>query len=197
MRQRILVVAKDMALRGRLARALKGGGYAVELAESAAHARRIGLRGFALSLVAPDGLGPEAKTLLGERETNSPKPLVIDADGSDGFRFSDDAELLTRVAEALGPVAEADAPEPALRFDRYRLDIAGAALTDETGQAVPLTRGEFSLLREFVRRPGRVLSRDQLLNSLAGRDAESYDRSIDMLMVRLRRKIEADPNGRA
>ncbi len=48
-------------------------------------------------------------------------------------------------------------------------------------------------MREFVRRPGRVLSRDQLLNSLAGRDAESYDRSIDMLMVRLRRKIEADP----
>ncbi len=193
MRQRILVVAKDMALRGRLARALKSGGYAVELAESPAHARRIGLRGFALSLVALDGLGPDAKSFLGELETNAAKPLLIGADGSDGFRFSDDADLLARIAEALRPVAEADAPEPVLRFDRYQLDIAGYALTDETGLAIPLTRGEFSLLREFVRRPGRVLSRDQLLNSLAGRDAESYDRSIDMLMVRLRRKIEADP----
>ncbi len=137
MRQRILVVAKDIALRGRLARALKSGEYAVELAESPEHARRIGLRGFALSLVALDGLGPEGKTLLGELETNSPKRLVIDAEGSDGFRFSDDAELLTRVAEALGrPVTEADAPEPALRFDRYRLDISGYALTDDTGQAI-------------------------------------------------------------
>ncbi len=71
MRQRILVVAKDMALRGRLARALKGGGYGVELAENVAHARRIGLKGFVLSLVAADGLGPETRKLLDELETNS------------------------------------------------------------------------------------------------------------------------------
>jgi two-component system OmpR family response regulator len=54
-------------------------------------------------------------------------------------------------------------------------------------------RGEFSLLREFLQRPGRVLSRDHLLLALSGREAEAYDRSIDMLVVRLRRKIEPDP----
>ncbi len=66
-------------------------------------------------------------------------------------------------------------------------------MSDEAGKDVPLTRGEFHLLRAFVQRPGRVLSRDQLLQMLAGRDAELYDRSIDMLVVRLRRKIEPDP----
>ena len=61
------------------------------------------------------------------------------------------------------------------------------------GKPVALTPGEFALLRELVRRPGRVLSRDQLSRALAGRDAEPYERGIDMLVARLRRKIEADP----
>ena len=63
----------------------------------------------------------------------------------------------------------------------------------QTGKEVPLTHGEFGLLRAFVQRAGRVLSRDQLLQLLSGRDAEAYDRSIDMQIVRLRRKIEPDP----
>jgi adenylate cyclase len=56
-----------------------------------------------------------------------------------------------------------------------------------------LTRGELALLREFVRRPGRVLSRDQLLDAVVGRRAALFDRSIDVLVGRLRRKIEPDP----
>ena len=84
--------------------------------------------------------------------------------------------------------------EPALQFGGgYRLDLAGHALVDKTGREVPLTSGEFGLLRAFVQRPGRVLTRDQLLQILTGRDAEAYDRSIDMQIVRLRRKIEPDP----
>ena len=63
----------------------------------------------------------------------------------------------------------------------------------QTGKEVPLTHGEFGLLRVFVQRAGRVLSREQLLHLLSGRDAEAYDRSIDMQIVRLRRKIEPDP----
>ena len=82
---------------------------------------------------------------------------------------------------------------PVLEFRGYRLDLAGHSLLDATGREVPLTHGEFGLLRVFVQRAGRVLSRDQLLHLLSGRDAEAYDRSIDMQIVRLRRKIEPDP----
>jgi adenylate cyclase len=58
---------------------------------------------------------------------------------------------------------------------------------------VTLTRSEFALLVAFVRNPGRVLSRDQLLDAVLGRQAEPYDRSIDVLVGRLRKKIEPDP----
>ncbi len=198
MRERILTVARDVALRARLARALKDAGYGVELAESAEHARRIGLKEVALAVVAADGLGADATGLTAELEAKGTKTLLIATRGAapepGTLDPSDEAGLLARIAAALRPLTEAKAaPEPVLGFGVYRLDLAGHALTDETGSEVPLTRGEFSLLREFAQRPGRVLSRDQLLNALAGRDAESYDRSIDMLVVRLRRKIEPDP----
>ena len=58
---------------------------------------------------------------------------------------------------------------------------------------IPLTRGEFALLREFIRHPGRVLSRDYLLDALGGKRPDPFDRSIDVLVGRLRKKIEADP----
>ena len=113
---------------------------------------------------------------------------------SDVLDVSDEAGLLARVAEALAPAPEPDKVEPVLQFGGgYRFDLAGHALVDKTGREVPLTSGEFGLLRAFVQRPERVLTRDQLLQILTGRDAEAYDRSIDMQIVRLRRKIELDP----
>jgi len=58
---------------------------------------------------------------------------------------------------------------------------------------VPLSGGEFELLTVFATHPGRVLSRDQLLDLARGREAQPFDRSIDVQVSRLRRKIEADP----
>ncbi len=84
------------------------------------------------------------------------------------------------------------APE-VLRFEDRTLDLAGRAFLDADGREVQLTRAEFTLLATFVRRPGRVLSRDELRHAVAGRTSEPYDRSIDMLVARLRRKIEPDP----
>jgi DNA-binding winged helix-turn-helix (wHTH) protein len=66
-------------------------------------------------------------------------------------------------------------------------------LARASGEAIPLTRGEFALLRMFVARPGRVISRDALLDAFAKRRFESFDRSVDVLIGKLRRKIEADP----
>jgi adenylate cyclase len=78
-----------------------------------------------------------------------------------------------------------------LRFADFVLDISKYTLTDAGGRDVPLRRSEFALLRAFLRAPGRVLSRDHLLDATSGRLSERFDRSIDMLVSRLRRKVEA------
>src|SRR5215469_12914625 len=80
-----------------------------------------------------------------------------------------------------------------VRFAGLVLDLDAQALVRESGEAIPLTRGEFALLRMFVTRPGRVLSRDALLDALANRRFEPFERSVDVLIGRLRRKIEPDP----
>ncbi len=74
------------------------------------------------------------------------------------------------------------------------LDLDACTLARESGEAIPLTRGEFALLRAFVTRPGRVISRDTLLDALANRRFEPFDRSVDVLVGRL--KIEPDPKRR-
>ena len=82
---------------------------------------------------------------------------------------------------------------PALfRFVGFILDLDARTLVRETGEAVALTRGEFALLRVFVTKPGRVLSRDALLDALASRRFEPFDRSVDVMVGKLRRKIEPD-----
>ena len=94
--------------------------------------------------------------------------------------------------------SDADAPpsgeamEP-VRFAGLVLDLSACTLVRELGEAIPLTRGEFRLLRLFVSRPGRVLSRDAILEVVANRPLELFDPSADALVGRLRRKIEPDP----
>ena len=77
-----------------------------------------------------------------------------------------------------------------LSFGRWRLDTTARHLLDENGTIVPLSGAEFRLLRVFLDHPQRVLSRDQLLNLTQGRDAELFDRSIDLLVSRLRTRLE-------
>jgi TolB-like protein/DNA-binding winged helix-turn-helix (wHTH) protein/Tfp pilus assembly protein PilF len=96
----------------------------------------------------------------------------------------------TNDADGVAPRNEA---KP-LRFAGLVLDLDACALQRESGEAIPLTRGEFALLRVFATRPGRVLSRDTVLNALGDRRFEPFDRSVDMQVARLRRKIE--PNAK-
>ena len=84
-------------------------------------------------------------------------------------------------------------PEPCLVFDGWRLDLASRSLSRPGGAQVALTTGEFDLLAAFVRNPNRVLSRDTLMDMIHHREAGPYDRSIDVQVGRLRRKIESDP----
>ena len=73
------------------------------------------------------------------------------------------------------------------------LDLDRWQLLDAGGQEIPITAMEFELLKVFCERPNRPLSRDQLLNLTQNRDWDPYDRSIDIRIARLRRKIEPDP----
>jgi class 3 adenylate cyclase len=73
------------------------------------------------------------------------------------------------------------------------LDLDACTLARESGEVIQLTRGEFTLLRFFASHPRRVLSRDMLLDATAGRRFEPFDRSIDVMVGRLRRMIEPDP----
>jgi class 3 adenylate cyclase len=79
------------------------------------------------------------------------------------------------------------------RFEGFTLDLASCTLSDANGKEVPLWRSEFALLAAFLRASGRALSREHLLDAVSGRRAGAFDRSIDVLVGRLRRKIETDP----
>lgn len=107
-------------------------------------------------------------------------------------------ELLARIKAVLRrtgrePRAAAAEVAGALRFAGWRLDRAARCLTAPDGRAVELTGGEFDLLTALAERPGRVLSREQLLDLTRGREATAFDRSIDSQISRLRRKLEPDP----
>jgi len=107
-------------------------------------------------------------------------------------------ELLARVRSVLRRASEAVASavgnaQDVVRFGGFRLNVGSRELTDAAGKVVPLTTGEFDLLGAFIANPNRVLSRDDLMNRIHGRDAGPFDRAIDVQIGRLRRKMEADP----
>ncbi len=108
-------------------------------------------------------------------------------------------ELLARIrallrrARAQATVADAIAQVRAYRFGPWELNIGLRKLKGAQGRSADLTNGEFSLLAAFVSAPQRILSRDQLLELSRLHNSEVYDRSIDVQILRLRRKIEDDP----
>lgn len=111
-------------------------------------------------------------------------------------------EVLARVRAVLrryevGGPAEAPAPISAGEtwvFDGWRLDVGKRQLTSATGEPRELTTAEFDMLLMFVRRPSRVLSRDNIMDLLKGNEWSPLDRSIDTLVARLRRKVEDTPD---
>lgn len=107
-------------------------------------------------------------------------------------------ELLARIKAVLRRTGSAsDVSRNAgntLLFEGWRIDLAKRELFSPEGVLMPLTGGEFDLLVALAERPQRVLNRDQLLDLTRGRAATAFDRSIDVQLSRLRRKIETDPN---
>src|ERR1700736_6624602 len=107
-------------------------------------------------------------------------------------------ELLARInavlrRQAAARTASTTEGATILCFLGWRIDLRLRELRNPAGARVAMTSAEFDLLRTFCERPGRVLSRDSLLDLTQGRSAGSFERSIDVLVSRIRRKIEADP----
>jgi two-component system OmpR family response regulator len=110
----------------------------------------------------------------------------------------DPRELLARIKNVLRragalPRSRDSLASKALAFDRWTLHVDRREIVGEDHVAIPLSTAEFRLLVALLRHPRRVLSRDQLLDLTSGRTAQPFDRSIDNLISRLRRKLEADP----
>jgi two-component system OmpR family response regulator len=107
-------------------------------------------------------------------------------------------ELLARVRVLLRRARPKASPAPVhdlsvAQFAGWYLDLAGHTLISSAGASVALTYHEFALLAALVRRPQQVLTRDHLLNAITGRGSSAYDRSVDVLIKRLRAKLEEDP----
>jgi two-component system phosphate regulon response regulator OmpR len=110
-------------------------------------------------------------------------------------------ELRARVRAVLRRAAAGPAEEPVVQeersnlvsFGKVRLDLDRYCLVDPEGEEHRLTATEFDLLATFARNPNRVLSRERLLDLASGREQEPFDRSIDIRITRIRKKIEVDP----
>jgi len=212
---RILVVDDDPALRDLLREYLTASGFMVEAAADGAQMReRIGQAmpdAIVLDLMLP---GEDGLSLARELRKGSDVPiLMLSARGEEVDRVvglevgADDylakpfspRELLARLRALLRRArrdspAVATAPAASRRsFGPFTLDTAAWRLLRGDAE-VPLTGAEFELLRVFVEHPNRVLSRDDLIERLKGYERDAFDRSIDVRVTRLRRKIEADPS---
>jgi len=207
---RVLVVDDDPELRQLLADYLTDSGYAVDLAGDGEQMRRVMARTMpdviVMDLMLP---GTDGLALTREVRAASRVPiLMLSARGEEIDRIvglevgADDylakpfspRELLARLRALLRRTHEpAAAPKPdGFKFGSYRLDPVARRLLCN-GAEVELSSAEFDLLKVLVERPGRVLSRDVLLDLLKGYERDPFDRTVDIRVARLRRKIEPDP----
>jgi two-component system, OmpR family, response regulator len=108
-------------------------------------------------------------------------------------------ELLARIrsvlrrARMLPPNMQVSEPSEMILFGDWKLDTVGRHLLDADGVEVALSGAEYRLLRVFLDHPQRVLTRDQLLNLTQGKQADQFDRSIDLLVSRLRQRLRDEP----
>jgi two-component system OmpR family response regulator len=163
-----------------------------------------------LDLVLLDALQPDALALLAELAAARRVPVImlgatadpmervrgLDA-GADDFmaRPLDARELVARVRSVLRRRTKRRPGTAAqhVRFGRWTLDTLARTLHAPNGLAVTLSNAEFRLLTTFLAEPTGVLSRDRLIDLARGRSLEMFDRSIDLLVSRLRHKLEDDP----
>ncbi|MBY0448727.1 MAG: response regulator [Hyphomonadaceae bacterium] len=205
---RVLIVDDDAEIRAGLADVFARAGFSVSTGADVPELEQVlareGADVIVLDLMLPgeDGLAA-CRRLAGK----APPIIMLSALGDDADRIvgleigADDylakpcnpRELVARVRALLRRVRDrpqhAAGPAESWLFGGFRLDMARRELTDPDGVVAPLSGGEFRLLRAFLERPQRVLSRDTLLD-LAFSEGEVFDRAVDVQVSRLRRKLE-------
>jgi len=217
----ILIVEDDAAVREMIAEYLDGHGYAVAQAESGDAMRRALAERVPEVVLLDVNLGGEDGLSLARylREQHDLGIIMVTAAGdvvdrvvglevgADDYiaKPFDPRELLARLKSLLRRIegrpaqskSKAGAGERAaastVRAGPCTLDLSAHRLLDGQGEEIALTSMEFDLLRVFTEHPNQVLSRDQLLTHTRNREWEPFDRSIDIRIARLRKKIEPDP----
>jgi len=215
LRTRVLVVDDDMRLRELLVRYLGEQGLEVRAVPDAAGMdkylarERYDLVVLDLMLPGEDGLAICRRL---RAQNAAPAILMLTAKGDDVDRIvglemgADDylpkpfnpRELVARIHAVLrrrqpaGPPGAPAAATEIHRFGPFELDLGARALSRD-GKPVPLTTGEFSVLKVLVQNPRQPLSRDKLMELARGREYEVFDRSIDVQISRLRKIVEQDP----
>lgn len=205
----ILVVDDDPELRKLLARYVESQGFRVRLAANCRELReqltthQIDL--IVLDVMLPDGSGLDMCRDLRAQRSNVPIILLTalkeDVDRIIGLEIGADdylgkpfnpRELIARVRAVLRRRAETlppDSDAKIYRFQGFTVDPQTRRVSNPAGRHIEMTGAEFDLLKTFLDRPGRLLSRDQLLDLTRGRNGDVLDRSIDVLVSRLRRKL--------
>ena len=208
----VLIVEDDPDISALMARYLDDNGFTTAVARDGVAmtrfmaTRRPDLVVLDINLPGEDGLSLCVKL----RNGGGPRIIMVTAKGEDIDRIlglemgADDylpkpfnpRELLARIRAVLRrqPTgAASDAPARVIRFSGWHIDRGSRRLIDPAGTRVALTSAEFDLLATFCDHPGRVLSRDRLLDLTQGPSSLSQERSIDIVVSRLRLKIEKDP----
>lgn len=212
----VLVLEDEPATRALLASLLEAEGYRVTTAELGAQALDL-VAHYNFDLILLDLNLPDEDGLFIARELRAKSDVGIiiltsrkeDIDRVIGLEMGADdyvtkpffprelvarvKNLLRRLAPARGTRREAGAGREIRQFDGWVMDLARRSLTNAQGREISLTRAEFDLLTALVNSAGRVLSRDQLLDAIGSQFWTPVDRTIDVLVSRLRRKMEIDP----
>jgi two-component system OmpR family response regulator len=211
----LLIVDDDREIRDLVTRFLSKHGYRVVGARDA-HEMAAAIGVHRVDLVILDVMlpGKSGLDICRELRATSPVPIfMLTAMGEETDRIvglemgADDylakpfnpRELLARVRAILRRAGTTAAPKATpggrkrLRFAGWQLDLGRRRLESPDGLMIDLTTGEYELLLAFAEHPQRVLNRNQLLDLARGRDAAPFDRSIDVQVSRVRRKIETDP----
>ena len=205
----LLIVEDDAEIRGLVVEMMRQEGYTVEEAEDAPGMDAV------LSRCRPDLMildlmlpGEDGLSICRRIRARDEMPILMLTAKSDeidrvlGLEMGADdylvkpfgpRELLARVRAILrrGRGAAMTPPTRRFAFAAFVIDLDARQLAREGGRDVPLTTAEFDLLACFVQRPRRVLTRDQILEWTHGRSADPFDRTVDMLVSRLRKKLDA------
>jgi DNA-binding response OmpR family regulator/class 3 adenylate cyclase/predicted ATPase len=210
MRQLVLLVAAELDLRARFARVLHSSGYTVELACDMKRALALAaVNRFRMAIVAPPD--PASLAMILTLRDTVPKMIVV-AEGPDEItrlrhilpgvdefilKSADDGALATRVSEMIalanGETGDHVSAPSIVYIGDCKLDLGEHVFVAPDGQEVVLSPVQSDFLKELARNPCQVVSRDKLRNAVAARGTDPFDRGLDMLVTRVRRKIEPDP----